>query len=109
MIVNDALDWCTSTSYFPIRKDVLNSDDYQNHISGKMVDGDGNIIYNHTLQNLALKVALEQRNWFFTNATFSDLDTALNETKNLVQNILYNNVDIDQAYENAIKNIYNNK
>ena len=104
-----ALDWCTSTSYFPIRKDVLNSDDYQNHISGKMVDGDGNIIYNHTLQNLALKVALEQRNWFFTNATFSDLDTALNETKNLVQNILYNNVDIDQAYENAIKNIYNNK
>ena len=97
-----ALDWCTSTSYFPIRKDVLNSDDYQNHISGKMVDGDGNIIYKPTTQNLAQKVGLEQQDWFYTSIAFRGSSKARDEVATLVQSVLYQNVDIDKAYSDTI-------
>lgn len=97
-----ALDWCTSTSYFPIKKDVLNSDDYKDHISGKMVDANGNIIYKPTTQNLAQKVGLEQQDWFYTSVAFVGSSRARDEVATLVQSVLYKNVDIDAAYRDTL-------
>ncbi len=100
------------TSYFPIRKDVLNSEKYKDHVSGKEVAGDGSVVYNPTAQNLAAQVGLEQQDWFFTNVAFDGSSAARDEGEALVQSIFYNNhgnksIDqvIDEAYARAVENI----
>ncbi len=98
-----ALLWCTETSYFPIRKDVLNSNEYQEHISGKMRDEQGQIVYRPTLQNKAQKVGLEQQDWFYTNVAFYGSSKARDEVETLVQQVLYSNTEINVAYQ-AVKN-----
>lgn len=98
---DSALLWCTNTAYFPIRKSVLNSDEYQEHISGKLVDGQGNVTYKPTLQNLAQKVGLEQQDWFYTNVAFFGSSQARDEVETIVQQILYSSIGVDAAYEAA--------
>ncbi|MGM9899940.1 MAG: extracellular solute-binding protein [Bacilli bacterium] len=97
-----ALLWCTETSYFPIRKDVLNSDAYKDHISGKFVDEEGNVSYKPTTQNLAQKVGLEQQDWFFTNVAFVGSSLARDNAELIVKAVLYGEKDIDTAYQEAM-------
>lgn len=97
-----ALLWCTETSYFPIRKDVLNSDTYKDHISGKFVDEEGNVSYKPTTQNLAQKVGLEQQDWFFTNVAFVGSSLARDNAELIVKAVLYGGKDIDTAYQEAM-------
>ena len=100
------------TAYFPIRKDVLNSEKYKEYVSGKEVAADGSVVYNPTAQNLAAQIGLQQQDWFFTNVAFDGSSAARDEAEALVQSIFYNdhgtkNIDdvINQAYQNAIDTI----
>ena len=111
-IKGEVVEGTNGTSYFPIRKDVLNSEKYADHISGKQVAGDGSVVYEPTAQNLAAQVGLKQQDWFFTNVAFDGSSVARDEAEALVQSIFYNNhgganIDdvIDAAYENAIETI----
>ncbi len=103
-----ALKWAIDTSYFPIRKDVLNSAEYQNHILGNEVAADGTII--EGVQSLAAKAkqaGLSQQNWFFTNVAFPNSAKAREEGELIIQQILYGNKSIDAAYKesyNALNN-----
>ena len=100
------------TSYFPIRKDVLNSDQYKEYISGKQVAGDGSVEYKPSLQNLAAQVGLQQQDWFFTNVAFDGSSAARDRVGALVKGLLTEdhgdkNIDdvIDEAYEYAIDRV----
>lgn len=97
-----AYKWCTGTSYFPIRKDVLNSDEYKAHISGETVDELGNVVYEPTTQQLAQKVGLSQQNWFFTNVAFVGSSAARDNAELIVKAVLYAGTPIDKAYTDAI-------
>lgn len=99
---DSALLWCTETAYFPIRKDVLNSTTYADHISGKAVDKDGNVIYTPTTQQLAQAVGLSQADWFFTNVAFVGSSKARDNAELIVQAILYGDKTIDNAYQEAM-------
>ena len=111
-IDGEEIDAAIGTAYFPIRKDVLNSEKYQEYVSGKEVATDGSVVYNPTAQNLAAQIGLEQQDWFFTNVAFDGSSAARDEAEALVQSIFYNdhgtkNIDdvIDQAYKDAIDTI----
>ena len=97
--------WCTETSYFPIRTDVLNSAEYKRHISGETTDDQGQIIYKPTTQNLAQTVGLTQQDWFFTNVAFYGSSKARDNAETIVKAVLYANTDIDKAYQDAINDI----
>ncbi len=100
-----ALLWCTATSYFPIRKDVLESQEYQDNISGKFVDEEGNISYKPTTEQLAQKVGLEQKDWFFTNVAFVGSSRARDNAEIIVRQILYSDLDINAAYQAALDDL----
>ena len=102
-----ALLWCTETAYFPIRKDVLTSTAYADHISGKTVDKDGNVIYKPTTQQLAQAVGLAQADWFFTDVSFVGFSKARDAASLIVQGILYDKKSIDKAYQEAMNYIIN--
>ena len=111
-INGEAVDAAIGTAYFPIRKDVLNSEKYKEYVSGKEVAGDGSVVYNPTAQNLAAQIGLQQQDWFFTNVAFDGSSAARDEAEALVQSIFYNdhgtkNIDdvINQAYKDAIETI----
>ncbi len=97
-----ALLWCTSTAYFPIRTDVLNSDEYADHISGIIRDEEGNEFVKPNTQQLAQKVGLEQQTWFYTNVAFKGSSLARDNVESVVQAILYGGKTIDKAYEEAL-------
>lgn len=100
-----ALLWCTETAYFPIRKDVLNSEEYKEHISGIIKDEQGNEVEKPNTQQLAQKVGLEQQNWFYTNVAFKGSSLARDNAETIVQAILYSGKSIDQAYQEAIDDL----
>ena len=100
------------TAYFPIRKDVLNSEKYKEYVSGKEEATDGSVVYNPTAQNLAAQVGLEQQDWFFTNVAFDGSSAARDRVGALVKGLLTEdhgdkNIDdvIDEAYEYAIDRV----
>ena len=106
------IDSAVGTSYFPIRKDVLNSDEYKDYISGKDVAGDGSVTYSPTTQQLAASIGLEQQGWFFTNVAFDGSSAARDRAEALVQTLFYDdhgskdiNDVIDEVYEEAIERI----
>ena len=39
-----ALTWALNTSYFPIRKDVLASKEYKNHVEGNIILDSGDVV-----------------------------------------------------------------
>jgi len=105
---DSALLWCTETSYFPIRKDVLQSAEYQEHISGKIVDEQGQVVYKPTTQQLAQSVGLGQQNWFYTNVAFLGSSRARDNAQTIITNILYGGVSIEKAYNDAINDLMYN-
>lgn len=108
----NVIDSAVGTSYFPIRKDVLNSAEYADYISGKDVAADGSVTYSPTTQQLAAKVGLEQQDWFFTNVAFDGSSAARDRAEALVQTLFYDdhgtkdiNDVINEVYEEAIDRI----
>ena len=102
------------TAYFPIRKDVLNSEKYKEYILGKQLAIDGSVVYNPTIHNLACQVAVKQESWLFTIPAFGETDNVKQETKKIVLDLLYTehgsneiNLVVDDIYNNAIKEITN--
>lgn len=103
-----ALTWALETSYFPTRKDVLNSTEYQNHINGKKVLESGQVIEGVvSLAAKAKQAGLAQQNWFFTNVAFPGSSQARDYGETIVQNILYGGITTDKAYENAYSKLKN--
>ena len=109
-----ALDWATKTSYFPIRKDVINSKEYQNHINGVTVvenlDGTTSEIQGTpSLSAQAKKAGLLQQDWFYTNIAFPGSSKARDKAETMVQRLLYgaDNPTIDVVYQEAYDSIVN--
>lgn len=102
---DSALAWCTGTAYFPIRKDVLNSVEYAEHISGIIRDDEGNEIYAPTTVQLAQKVGLTQQGWFYSNVAFPGSSLARDNAEIIVNQILYGNKSIDAAYQEALNEL----
>lgn len=107
-----ALIWATETSYFPIRKDVINSKAYQNHINGVTVvenlDGTTTEIQGTpSLSAQAKKTGLLQQNWFYTTAAFPGSAKARDEAEIIVQRLLYgaDRPTIDTVYQEAYNSI----
>lgn len=100
--------WCTETSYFPIRTDVLDSAEYKDHISGKIVDEQGQVIYKPTTQQLAQSVGLAQQNWFYTNVAFLGSSKARDNAQTIITSILYGGATIEKAYTDAINDLLYN-
>lgn len=99
-----ALTWALETSYFPIRYDVLNSNEYQDHIKGIQRDKEGNEVgRNLTLSAKAKAAGLDQKDWFYTNVAFFGSSVARDEAEALVRAVLYGDTTIDAAYANALR------
>ena len=109
----NSLKFSTSTSYFPIRTDVYESQKYQDFVLGieRNADGEankdenGDIIYNPSLSGLAAKAGWMQRNWFYTNVTFLGTDQARTEVENLVKAVLLGTSNINDAFAKAKENL----
>ena len=88
----NATKWATKTAYFPIRKDVLESQEYKDYLSGKTVSIDANgkekVEYKPGLKSIAAQVAWTQNQWFYTNVAFNGSDISRAEVETLVQNVL---------------------
>lgn len=97
-----ALKWSSGTSYFPIRKDVLASEEYQDYIAGKIVAEDGTIKYEPTAVNKAAEIGLSQQNWFYTNAAFLGTSKCRDEAALTIQAILYGGKTIDAAIQESM-------
>ena len=101
-----ALKWCTETAYFPIRKDVLNSTQYAEHISGIIRDETtGELIEKPNTVQLAQKVGLTQQDWFYSNVAFKGSSAARDNAEIIVEQILYGNKSIDDAYKEAMNDL----
>ena len=101
-----ALRWCTETAYFPIRKDVLNSTEYAEHISGIIRDETtGELIERPNTVQLAQKVGLTQQDWFYSNVAFKGSSAARDNAEIIVDQILYGNKSIDDAYKEAMNDL----
>ena len=101
-----ALTWALETSYLPIRKDVLNSYEFECHILGKVILDDGTVIAG--VQSLAAKAkqaSLLQQDWYFTNIAFNGSSKARDKAETLVQLMLYGGKTVDQAYEEIYKSL----
>ena len=103
-----ALKWALDTSYFPIRKDVMNSTEYQNHILGKIVADDGSTVDGiQTLAAKAKQAGTLQSAWYYTNIAFPGSSKARDNAETIVQQILYGTITTDQAYADAYNSIIN--
>ena len=101
-----ALTWALNTSYFPIRKDVLNSEDYKNHVEGNIVLDDGTVVPGtQSLAAKAKQAGLLQADWFYTNIAFNGSSKARDKAETLVQLMLYGDKTVDQAYEEVYKTL----
>lgn len=111
------------TAYFPIRKDVFNSEEYQSYIDYDLRDEEGNLVYNEdgsvavdednwTLAKESARIGLGQADSFYTNVAFDGSSIVRDEVGFLVQRILYNdhsgkNFDevLDTLYKDTIRTI----
>lgn len=101
-----ALTWALNTSYFPIRKDVLNSEDYKNHVEGNIVLDDGTVVPGtQSLAAKAKQAGILQSDWFYTNIAFNGSSKARDKAETLVQLMLYGDKTVDQAYEEVYKTL----
>ena len=100
-----ALKWALNTSYYPIRKDVYESEDYQDYLKGiKRVDGKVQL-NEPTIGALTQIVVESQRDSMFTNVSFVGSSDVRDEAENLVIAATKGGTGIDEAYSLAVKNI----
>ena len=99
-----ALTWALNTSYFPIRKDVLESQEYQNHVQGNIVLDNGTVVPGtQSLAAKAKQAGILQSDWFYTNIAFTGSSKARDKAETLVQLMLYGGKSLDQAYDEVYK------
>lgn len=108
-----AMIWATKTGYFPIRSSVRDSDEYNDFLTGRRVvlDKNGELVelFEPTFISKTMKVGWEQRNIFYTSPAFPGSSDCRDEVERLIQAVLYNNVSIDDAYANALKELKGSK
>lgn len=105
-----ALIWATNTSYFPIRKDVMASQTYQDFLQGITYTEDGiKIEGSVTIKSRAQTAGLQQADSYYTNIAFPGSSKARDEAGTIVQRILYSDpvVSVAQAYADAYNSIKN--
>lgn len=105
-----SLYWTLNTAYFPIRKDVAASKDYQNYISQMVYDDEGNGKKVYDPIKEVCVVGLEQTKYFYTSVAFPGSSKARDEATLIIQEILYNQTQytIDKALQDALNELYNN-
>lgn len=110
-----ALLWATNTSYFPIRQDVYEGNEYQAYLNGWKLDNNGNYVLddqgNHVIDHevgvkeLTQKIVFDQRSFMFTNVAFVGSSYVRDEAAGIIKGMLYSNLALEEAYSLAIKNV----
>lgn len=101
--------WSTGNSYFPIRTDVINSQKYQDFLTGKVDVKDpetGAVTgskYEPTIVNDGARIAWTQNEWFYTNVAFNGTDISRAKIELLVQNVLLSE---EQDWDKAISDAF---
>lgn len=96
-----SLRWALNTGYFPIRKDVAASEEYQEYLSYDSYD---------TVRE-AIKVGLEQSEYFYVTPTFFGSSMVRDEGVFIIQAILYyqEEYSVDKAIKEAMEALKNNE
>ena len=104
-----ALDWTLRTAYFPTRKDVAASKEYQEYISQKIKDDAGNEKYVYDPIKEVCVVGLAQSAYFYTSVAFPGSAKARTEGELIIQEILYNQetYTVDKAIADALAALKN--
>ena len=104
-----ALKWTLETAYFPIRKDVAASKEYQEYISQMIYDENGKGEYHYDAVKEVCVVGLAQQNYFYTSVAFPGSAKARTEGALIIQEILYNQKEftIDKAIKDALAALKN--
>lgn len=107
-----ALLWATETDYFAIRKDVMESQEYQDILNGIKRDQNGNEIarLEPTVGAKAKLVGAQQSDAYYTNVAFPGSSKARDKAETIVERILYASpaVSVEVAYKEAYDSIINN-
>ena len=93
-----SLEIATETAYMPIRKDVINSKEYLDHISG---------IYND--QNIMQKtemITITQSSWLHSYPSFDGMSNGRDAASSIVSSILYGGKTVKEAYQDAMDSLY---
>ena len=112
-----ALDWTLRTAYFPTRKDVAASEEYQKYVSqilydengNPQVDENGNPVKKYDAVKEVCIVGLAQSDYFYTSVAFPGSAKARTEGELIIQEILYNQetYTIDKAIKDALAALKN--
>lgn len=113
-----SLNFTLNTAYFPIRKDVAASEEYQKYVSQILYDEEGNpqvdketgeIVKQYDAVKEVCVVGLAQAPYFYTSVAFPGSAKARTEGELIIQEILYNQetYSIDKAIADALAALKN--
>ena len=112
-----ALHWTLETAYFPVRKDVAASDEYQKYVSQVLYDENGNpqtdengqVVKQYDAVKEVCIVGLAQADYFYTSVAFPGSAKARTEGELIIQEILYNQetYSVDKAIKDALAALKN--
>ena len=104
-----SLYWTLNTSYFPIRTDVILSNEYQEYISQMIYDNQGNGVKVYDPTKEVCVVGFAQSDYYYTSVAFPGSSKARDEATLIIQEILYNQTQytIDSAIRQALKSLEN--
>ncbi len=106
-----ALEWTLKTAYYPTRKDVIASKEYQEYVSQMVKDANGNEKFIYDPIKEVCKVGLiDQAAYYYTSVAFPGTAKAREEAELIIQEILYNQTEytVEKALNDAIKALLNN-
>lgn len=93
--------WATKTSYFPLRTDLYNSNEYQDWLKGKEVTSSGEVTYNQGLTQKVVIAGWKQRELFYTNVVFNGTDTAREAGEGIMTSVIATTSTMDKAFADA--------
>ena len=82
--------WNTRTGYLPVLNSVRNSLEYNKFLQEGSLNG------------IAQKIALEQREYFYSTPAFIGSAYCRDEVENLIKAVLYVNYNVEDAFNNAL-------
>ena len=82
--------WNTRTGYLPVLNSVRNSLEYNKFLQEGSLNG------------IAQKIALEQREYFYSTPAFIGSAYCRDEVENLIKAVLYANFNVEDAFNNAL-------
>lgn len=100
-----SLNWALNTGYFPIRKDVAASEEYQEYLNYVSYDYWGNPVNEYDTIKEALKVGISQADYFYVTPAFQGSALVRTEGEFIIQAILYHQQEytIDKAIKEALE------